>query len=77
MSGSVSKSSADGPSTPARTAFYVVCMIASTFVALFVLPYHDIFAGQPYQPPDILKPLVFRLMAATVMGFGVTFCFSK
>ena len=69
----------DGQNQPygsGRVAAIAAIWIVAFVVGFFLIPYHDVFAGNRHGPPDIFKPLVHRVMATALIGWVITYFFS-
>ena len=59
-----------------RAALLATIWIVAFVVGFFLIPYHDVFAGDRYGPPDLFKPLIYGVLATTAIGGGLTYLFS-
>lgn len=66
-----------GQNHPNRVAAIVAVWIAALVVGFFLIPFNDVFANYRYQPPDLFKPLVYRVLATTLIGWGLTYLFRQ
>jgi hypothetical protein len=51
--------------------------IAGFVVGFCLIPYHDVFAGSRYEPPDLFKPLVYGLIVMTASRYGLGALFGE
>jgi hypothetical protein len=51
--------------------------IVSFVVGFCVIPYHDVFSGYRYEPPDLFKPLIYGGIAMMAIRYGLGVLFGE